>query len=137
MNNIRQITNFSSEVISADLETVSVYIGNREYIDVDYYVLPASILTGSSNIPINKIGYICEPKGIDYPIIITAGGETKTFYLGKTGIFEIAPEKFLDINDEQAEEIDCTPEITQIKVPKSISGENPINFKLDYTFIAN
>ena len=62
MNNIRQVTNFSSEVTSATQEAISVYIGNKEYVTVDYYVLPISILTGSSNIPINKLGYICETR---------------------------------------------------------------------------
>lgn len=134
MNNTRQVTNFSSEVTSATQETISVYIGNKEYITAEYYILPVSVLTGSSNTPINKLGYICEPRGMDYPILITAGGERKTFYLGKTGIFELMPETFLDINDEEAEEIKCIPQITEIGVPKGIAGDAPIKFKLDYAF---
>ena len=134
MNNTRQVTNFSSEVTSATQESISVYIGNKEYITVDYYILPASILTGSENTPINKLGYICEPRGIDYPIIISAGGQTQTFYLGKTGIFELMPETFTDINDEESQEIECIPAITEIKVPKGIAGDIPIKFKLDYAF---
>lgn len=137
MNNIRQVTNFTSEVVSAPQETISVYIGNKEYINVIYYVLSIQALTDLSNTSINKLGYVCEPKGIDYPIIITAGGQTKTFYLDKTGIFEVMPETFLDANDQNAEEIDCIPEITEIKVPKGISGEKPIKFKLDYTYEIN
>lgn len=137
MNNTRQVTNFSSEVISAAQESISIYIGNKEYITVEYYILPVSILTGSSNTPINKLGYICEPRGMDYPILITAGGERKTFYLGKTGIFELMPETFLDINDEEAEEIKCIPQITEIGVPKGIAGDAPIKFKFDYAFTVN
>lgn len=132
-NNIKQVTNFSNEVTSASTETLSIYIGNTEYVDVEYYVLPASVLTGT-NTPINKLGYICEPKGIDYPIVITTGGQSKMIYLGKTGMFETMPEIFLDINAEGAEELDCTPEITEIKVPKGIAGDEPIKFKLDYVF---
>ena len=137
MNNIKQVTNFSSEVTSATQETLSVYIGNKEYINVDYYVLPVSVLTGSSNIPINKLGYICEPRGMNYPIVIEAGGQTETFYLGKTGMFEVMPETFLDANDESAEQIDCIPKITKIKVPKGTSEEAPIKFKMDYMFSIN
>lgn len=137
MNNTKQVTNFTPEVTSATQETISVYIGNKEYINVDYYILPISILTGSVNTPINKLGYICEPRGIDYPILITAGGERKTFYLGKTGMFELMPETFLDINDEEAEEIKCIPQITEIGVPKGIAGDTPIKFKLDYVFTVN
>ena len=135
MNNICQVTNFSDEVTTASQETLSIYIGNKEYINVDYYVLPVSILTGSANTPINKLGYICEPKGIDYPIVITTGGQSRMIYLGKTGMFETMPEIFLDINTEDAEELDCTPEITEIKVPKGIAGDEPIKFKLDYVFL--
>ena len=137
MNNIRQVTNFSTEVTSATQESISVYMGNEKYVTVDYYILPVSILTGSSNTPINKLGYVCEPKGFDYPIIITTGGEQRTIYLGKTGMFETMPETFLDINDMDAEELDCTPQITQVEVPKSIPGEEPIKFKLDYVFSIN
>ena len=131
MNNICQVTNFSTEVTSAAIEQIQIYIGNREYITADYYALPVSILTGSANIPINKLGYICEPKGIDYPIVITTGGQDRMIYLGKTGMFETMPEIFLDINDESAEELNCTPEITKVKVPKDIK------FKLDYVFSVN
>ena len=137
MNDIRQVTNFSQEVTSATTETLSIYIGNKEYISVDYYILPISILTGSLNTPINKLGYVCEPRGIDYPIVITAGDERKVIYLGKTGMFEIMPETFTDINDDESEEIDCTPQVTQIEVPKGVPGDTPIKFKLDYTFSIN
>ena len=137
MYNIRQLTNFSPEVTSATQRTIAVYVGNKRYVNVDYYILPASILTGSANTPINKLGYICEPKGIDYPIIIKTAEQSRTIYLGKTGIFETMPETFLDINDEDAEELECIPKITEVEVPKSISGEPPIKFKLDYSFTIN
>ena len=131
MNDIRQVTNFSNEVKTAETRDISIYIGNKEYITASYYVLPVSILTGSAGTPINKLGYVCEPKGIDYPIIITTDGTDRTIYLGKTGMFETMPETFLDINDEEAEELDCTPNITQVMVPAQIQ------FKLDYVFAIN
>ena len=134
MNYTRQVTNFTPEVTSASQETISVYMNNTEYVDVIYYKLPISILTGSENTPIIKLGYICEPRGIDYPIAVTAGGEKKLFYLGDTGMFELMPETFLDVNDPEAEEIDCTPQITEISVPKGIAGDTPIKFKLDYLY---
>ena len=43
MNNICQVTNFSPEVTSATIETIPVYIGNKKYVNIDYYVLPASV----------------------------------------------------------------------------------------------
>ena len=131
MNDARQLTNFSNEVISATTEDITFYIGNKKYITKTYYVLPTSILTGSSSLSINKIGYICEPKGIDYPIILTTGDTPRIIYLGKSGIFEAMRESFLDINAEAEEELDCLPEITEIKVPKDIQ------FKLDYSFAIN
>ena len=137
MNDIRQVTNFSTEVTSATQETLTIYVGNKKYINVEYYVLPVSVLTGSSDIPINKLGYVCEPKGFDYPIIITTAGTDRIIYLGKTGMFETMPENFLDINDEDAEELNCIPQITKIKLPKGIPGEKPIKFKLDYVFAIN
>ena len=137
MNNISQVTNFSPEVTSATIETIPVFIGNKKYINVDYYVLSSLILTKSSNTPINKLGYICEPKGIDYPIILTINRKVSTIYIGKTGIFELTPETFLNMNDEEAKEIECIPKISEIKIPKSVPGEEPIKFKLDYVFTIN
>ena len=137
MNDIRQVTNFSSVVTSASQRTIAVYVDDREYVNVDYYILPVSLLTGSLNTPINKLGYVCEPKGFNYPIIITTANVKRTIYLGKTGMFETMPETFLDINDEHAEELECVPQITEIEVPKGIPGEEPIKFKLDYAFTIN
>ena len=54
MNNIQQVTNFSDIVKSASTQDVSIYVGNKEYITASYYILPASALTGSTNIPIIK-----------------------------------------------------------------------------------
>ena len=137
MNNIRQITNFSNEVTSAPVRYVSIIIGDaKKYITAIYCVLPASVLTGSDSTPINKLGYVCEPRGIDYPIMITTGGVLRTIYLGKTGMFETMPEVFLNANDETAEELDCTPKITEVWLPIG-ERSNPIKFKFDYVFATN
>lgn len=131
MNNLRQITPFSEEIASAPIETIQVYIGNKEYVSKEYYVLSVQLLTGGS-IGLNKIGYVCEPKGIDYPIVIKTGGTARIIYLGKSAMFEAMEETFLDVNakeeDPDIEQLDCLPEITEVKVPKDIQ------FTLDYSY---
>ena len=142
MNNIRQITNFSEEIEQGTTEQIAVTIGdNIKTIIALYAVLPASILTKSANTPINQLGYVCEPRGIDYPIVLTTNAVARTFYLGKTGMFETMPELFIDINND-SEEIDCIPRITEVKVPigeinQQGTVDNPIKFKLDYMFATN
>ena len=137
MNNIRQITNFSDEISQGARSYVSILIGNQRRITALYRTLTADILTGSPNTPINKIGYICEPRGIDYPIMIETGGQFRTFQIGKTGMFEVTTETF----SEGGEKVDLVPKITAIRVPigeiSGISVANPIKFKLDYVYSAN
>lgn len=144
-HNYGQITNFSDIVTSKNLETVSVYIGNNHKEDVYYASISASELTGSVGIPIEKIGYVCEPRGIDFPIMVITGGlkeGSEVFYLGKTGIFEAMTETFQDINEdpnthERPDPETCILEITAIKVPVRKAGDpedRSIKFKLDYTF---
>lgn len=135
MNDIRQITNYSSEISSAPIVYMSIYIGNERYITVRYRVLSSTILTGSSSIPVNKIGYICEPKGIDFPITITTGGVRRTINIGQTGMYEAMPEIFL--NTTEAEELNFIPEITEIRIPIGQLGDPDIKFKLDYAFAIN
>ncbi len=121
IKHIRQLTPFSEELESVATETIQVYIGNKEYVSKEYYVIPASLITGSSSIPICKVGYVCEPKGMNLPIVLTTGGTARIIYLGKTGIYESMKEIFLGA--------DVIPEITEIKVPKDIQ------FKLDCAYI--
>lgn len=137
MNDIHQITNFSSEISSAPIVYMSVYVGNKRYITVRYYVLSTSILTGSSNTPVNKIGYVCEPRGIDLPITVTTGDVRRTINIGKTGIYEAMPEIFSGSDNEETEELECIPKITEIRVPKGQLGQEDIKFKLDYSFSIN
>lgn len=144
MNNIQQITNFSDVMSQGASEYITIPLDNGEKaITVLYRSIPASLLTGSANTPINKLGYVCEPRGIDYPIILTTGQTSRTIHIGKTGMFETMPETFLNINREEAEELVCTPEITAIKLPVGeVDGNHsvisqPIKFKLDYVFATN
>lgn len=129
MNNIKQLTNFSEVLRTADRTNIEVEIGNKTTETKEYYILPISILT-DNNAPITKLGYVCEPKGIYYPIMITTGNESRTFYLGKNGIFEVMTETFLDINEsgEDGEGIELIPQITEIRLPVGFQ------FKLDYVF---
>ena len=135
--NIRQVTNFSSAVQSAPTSYRTIFVGNRFYRTIQYYILSLDELTGSSDTPINKLGYVCEPRAFDYPILITTGGETREIAIGKTGMYEVQPEVFKDTNVENAEEIEILPKITSIMVPKGPFGEPPVSFKLDYAFLIN
>lgn len=152
MDNICQVTNFSPEVTNADRVIRSIKIfdvkatSGVSYRTVTYAKLSTASL--SNGIAIKRIGYVCEPRGIDFPIFVATGTkspEQGEIYLGKTGMFETMPETFLDINDSDAEELDCTPAITEIWVPRYIGNNNPsfvaedefIKFKLDYVYSIN
>lgn len=129
--NIQQVTNFSENMDRATTTTHRILIGNTRYENKEYKILTVTNLIGNL-IPINKLGYICEPKGIDYPIYLMMSGTVKEFYLGKTGIFEIQSEDFKDVNgDEEDEGISVEPKITAIHVPTEIQ------FKLDFAYTIN
>ena len=87
--NIKQITNFSE--ITNNIESIDGYkeleLGN-----------------------VIKFGYICEQKGISFPIYLKMDGEYEEIHIGKTGMFEIS----------------TNVGITAIKVPDKIS------FTIDY-----
>ena len=121
IKHLRQITPFSTELETVAKENIQVFIGNKEYVTKEYYVIPASVITGSVTNPISKIGYVCEPKGMNFPIVLTTGNTARIIYLGKTGIYEAMCETFLGA--------DIIPEITEIKVPTNIQ------FKLDCCYI--
>lgn len=128
---IQQVTNFSNIMQTAASAYHQVLIGNTKYENKEYKILTATNLIGNP-IPIVKLGYVCEPKGKDYPIYLISNGDEKEFYLGKTGMFEIQPETFLDINgDEDEEIITVIPKITAIQVPVDIQ------FKLDFVYTIN
>jgi len=129
MNNICQITNFSSIISQGTDIYKTILIGNTRYITILYKELSANLLTGS-DAPLNKLGYVCEPRGIIFPIYLQVNGEYKEFELGKTGMFEVTPEIF-------GGDTEIIPKITGVRVPVGEVGTNPINFKLDYMFAIN
>ena len=105
---IQQVTNFSNIMQTAASAYHQVLIGNTKYENKEYKILTATNLIGNP-IPIVKLGYVCEPKGKDYPIYLV-----------------------LDINgDEDEEIITVIPKITAIHVPVDIQ------FKLDFVYTIN
>lgn len=67
-----------------------------------------------------KLGYCCENAGIIYPIFLKVNGTYKPFMPSKEGIYEIQPETFSDINNEDEEPITISPIITSVMVPADI-----------------
>lgn len=87
--NIKQITNFSNIVQEAEI------VDNYIELDLGHVV---------------KFGYICETKGLHFPIYLKIDNDYVEFKIGKTGMFEI----------------NTDVDITGIKVP------NGISFTIDY-----
>lgn len=119
--NISQITNFDLADRQPDTTKSITFPGDEEPTTVGY-------ITWNPRATIIKLGYVCEPKGINYPISLKVNGDFKNFNLGKTGMFEIQPEIFKDINDtsEEAEEENIVVEVTEVQFPVGII------FKFDY-----
>ena len=133
--NVKQITNDICESATELLtETYSVKIGGKN-IEVTYYILDKNFLS-FNDAGIFKMGYICEPKAIGIPILLKFKGtddRRKIFYIGKTGMLEIIPGTFCNINDQETEEKELYPEIIEILVPKEREDDTQlIKFKLDY-----
>ena len=82
--------------------------------------------TALTNVEIIKMGYCCEPKGIIYPIFLEINGQYEQIKIGKDGMYEMQPEDWIDINDEEAEEKRSDVKITGIRVPANL------NFTLEY-----
>lgn len=125
MYSIQQVTNFSDVVKNAP---VTSHVINDK--NVLYATLNAGDLTRNGSALI-KLGYTCEPKGSQYPIYLMVQNSYKEIWIGITGMFEIQPELFKNINDESAEDIELIPHVTAIQVPKDIV------FKLDYAYSMN
>lgn len=125
MYSIQQVTNFSDVVKNAPVTSRVIDEKN-----VLYYTLQAGDLTRNGN-ALLKLGYTCEPKGSQYPIYLMVQNSYKEIWIGITGMFEIQPEIFKNINEESAEDIELIPRVTAIQVPKDIV------FKLDYAYSMN
>ena len=125
MYSIQQVTNFSDVVKNAPVTSRVIDEKN-----VLYYTLQAGDLTRNGS-ALLKLGYTCEPKGSQYPIYLMVQNSYKEIWIGITGMFEIQPEIFKNINEESAEDIELIPRVTAIQVPKDIV------FKLDYAYSMN
>lgn len=142
MYNIKQITNFT---IPDTAPTT------QEQIKIEGDVIPGTstprirtvyykdITNDIISQGIEKIGYCCEPKALQYPIYLhfNNGAEYEYFQIGKTGMYEVQPEEYKNIEDpEQKEEI-IKIQINGVKVPWQWEEEpNPSDygykFKFDY-----
>lgn len=125
MYSIQQVTNFSDVVKNAPVTSRVIDKKN-----VLYYTLQAGDLTRNGS-ALLKLGYTCEPKGSQYPIYLMVQNSYKEIWIGITGMFEIQPEIFKNINEESVEDIELIPRVTAIQVPKDIV------FKLDYAYSMN
>ena len=121
--NLGQITNHTAKNMHVDTKTLD----NGE----DYYVFTKTHFGGMALV---KMGYICEPSAFHLPIYIQFNGVENTeteannynvFRLGKTGIFEVQPELFIDKNNNNAEK-NIEFNITAMMVPANFS------FSIDY-----
>ena len=162
MYNIKQYTNFSNEIKNAEEVIQEVVAGGDIGIDeakkkyaegdthytangekkVTYKKITSSILKNN----ISKFGYCCEPKAIQYPIFLTVvssknPNQSKEFQIGKTGMFELQPEVWIDINDYEPEEQEANVIVTEIKIPWKFNEESEnyqgYNFKLDFIYSIN
>ena len=123
-NNIQQIREdyFIGKTPVSPPKTIIMPPGSGTTIEYNYY---------DFELPTNtfKIGYCCEPKGISYPIFITTttSAEQK-FEIGKTGMFEVQPEDWKNINVDQEEEETAEVYVTKVSFPSNIK------FVFDYCF---
>lgn len=118
--NLKQITNFTAEELK-EQDAIDI-VNDGEW---EYYKFTT---THFGNLPMLKFGYICEPNAFNIPIYITFAGYTEPnkFTLGKTGIFEIQPEIFIDKNSAEQLEENIKFEITELRIPTGFS------FSIDY-----
>ena len=132
--NLRQITNHSISV-NKDKE----YVLNERVLETEkigeqeYFILTAfhfGDFEGFSDqeveMPLVKLGYICEPNAIGIPIYIKFQdmASTKKINIGKTGMFEIQTEEL--INEETGKVEILNFYIDEIKIPVGFK------FSLDY-----
>lgn len=143
MYNIKQITNF--DIIDTPEITKSVIAGGdigydkHGYKNVIYKIISSALLKKD----INKFGYCCESKAIQYPIFLTINGIEKEFQIGKTGMFELQPETWKNVNDEESQEEESNVLVSEIKVPwkweeePEVNNYQGYNFKLDFIYQIN
>lgn len=106
------------------LSATGQWIFLKENKDVPYKV-------AVKDVKIFKLGYCCEPKGIDYPIFIKVNGNYEKIVLGKNCIYETQPEKWRDVNKREKEDKNAEVTIDAVMVPAGI------DFTLDYAMSIN
>lgn len=138
--NISQITNYNL-VSAADIDPPYVINieGKDHTVTYKQYHFPTSA-------GVKKFGYCCENRAMPYPIYIkttTDNDRQQEFFITVTGMFEVQPEKFKDITDEESEEETIEVYITDVQVPQfdedSERRDPPDNeygfiFKLDFAY---
>lgn len=116
MPNIKQLTNFSSEVISSS--TIS-----RPGFNIDgrgQRIIFKLIDLGTDKI--SKIGYCCEPKAQIFPIMFM----NDYFYPGPNGIYEVQKEELNKILKEKYGEMNNFSQFKEVYIPQiAISDEIP------------
>ena len=122
--NIKQVTNY--DISGYPTVNYSITFPNGDVKTVPYI----TALDGSQ---IVKLGYCCEPKGIELPIYIRTndGKGYREIQIGKTGMYEMQPELWHDVNKPDIEEEETTVVVTGVRVPKGIE------FTLDYVLTIN
>ena len=122
--NIKQITNY--DISGYPTVNYSIAFPNGDVKTVPYI----TALDGSQ---IVKLGYCCEPKGIELPIYIRTndGKGYREIQIGKTGMYEMQPELWHDVNKPDTEKEETTVIVTGVRVPERIE------FTLDYVLTIN
>lgn len=132
--NIKQVTNYDVQ----DNATIQRQItmpnrvpdGKGGYKIVDE-VVTVDYKLALDGVNILKLGYCCEPKGVDYPIYLQMNGSYQEFKVGKNGMYEMQPEEWKNVNIQDPVEKTTDVLITGVRVPAGIE------FTLDYVVSIN
>ena len=133
--NISQITDEDLKTLPAINKTIEVqkvvqlpatsqWVFLKENKQVPYKV-------AVDNVKIFKLGYCCEPKGIDFPIFIKINGNYEEIRLGKRCMQECQPEEWRDVNKGEKDNKVAEVTISAVMVPANI------DFTLDYAMSIN
>lgn len=132
--NIKQVTNYDVQ----DNATIQrqITIPNRVPDGKGGYKIVDEIVTvdyklALDGVNILKLGYCCEPKGVDYPIYLQMNGSYQEFKVGKNGMYEMQPEEWKNVNIQNPIEKTTDVLITGVRVPAGIE------FTLDYVVSIN
>lgn len=128
--NIKQITNYDIEGNATN--NYSISIPSRQFnTDTNEYeivnkTVTKKYITAFDGISAIKLGYNCETSGIIYPIYLKVNGSYKPFRVGRNGMYEVQPEQWENVNDEESAEKTTNIIVSGARVPADI------DFTLDY-----